>query len=73
MHSQPGSPRVYAPPWLQELPTEEARKLSQRSLATWLVTVALVTIVIGIALALAASGEQKKQIEGTAAHTTAFK
>ncbi len=74
MKWQAGSgPKVYAPPCLQELPTEETRKLSQHSLATWLVTVVLVTILIGVALSLAASEEQKKQTEGTAAHITAFK
>jgi len=54
-------------PRKRTLIAEEAGKLHRAPLATWLATVALVLIVIGAALSLAAWRERKKPTEGAGA------
>jgi hypothetical protein len=65
MQSKSGShPETYVLPHNGTLTAEEAGKLHGATLATWLATVALVLIVIGAALSLAAWRERKKPTEG---------
>lgn len=51
----------YIPPGIKKLETQKARQFYGDSLLLWLATVALVLIVIGLAFALAAWLEPKKQ------------
>lgn len=72
MASKSGSdPEAYVLPRIRKLTAEEARRLHRAPLATWLVTVALVLIVIGVALSLAAWRDHKKKTEVVRAQITA--
>lgn len=62
-------PEPYDLPRNGTLTAEEAGKLHSAPLATWLATVALVLIVIGAALSLAALRERRKPTEGPGAQT----
>ena len=73
MESKSGNdPEAYVLPRIRKLTAEEVRKFRSAPLATWLATVALVLIVIGVALSLAAWRDHKKKTEAVGAQITAL-
>jgi hypothetical protein len=73
MHSKPdpdSDPEAYALPSNRTLTAEEAGRFFNAPLASWLATVLLVLIVIGVALSLAAWREHKKRATAAGAEIT---